>query len=64
MRRAQAAMKYLDQYTLDDMPDEALNLMRLLFSMITVSFPVECWREPRVPDSGPARIDCLVEPVP
>jgi hypothetical protein len=62
--RAEAAMKYLDQYTLDDMPQEALNLMHLLFSMITVSFAVECWREPRVPDSGAARIDCLVEPVP
>jgi hypothetical protein len=62
--RAAAAMAYLDQYSLDDMPQEALDLMHLLFSMIMVSFPVECWRGPRVPDSGAARIDCLVEPVP
>ena len=60
--RAAAAIAYLDQYPLDDLPQEALNLMHLLFSMIMVSFPVECWREPRVPDSGAARIDCLVEP--
>ena len=62
--RAAAAMAYLDRYSLDDMPPEALHLMHLLFSMIMVSFPVECWREPRVPDSGAARIDCLVEPIP
>ena len=62
--RAAAAIAYLDQYALDDLPREALNLMHLVFSMIMVSFPVECWREPRVPDSGAARIDCLVEPVP
>ena len=55
---------YLDPYTLDDMPQAALNLMYLLFSMITVSFPIECLRAPRVPDSGAARLDCLVGPVP
>jgi hypothetical protein len=62
--RAAEAIAYLDQYPLDDMPQPALHLMHLLFSMITVSFAVECWREPRVPDSGAARIDCLVEPIP
>ena len=63
-RRAEAAMKYLDQYPLEDLPPAALHLMQLLYSMIMVSFPVECWRDPRVPDSGAARIDCLVEPIP
>jgi hypothetical protein len=38
--------------------------MHLLYSMIMVSFPVECWKQPRVPDSGPATLDCLAEPVP
>ena len=62
--RAEAAMTYLDQYSLDNMPQEALNLMHLLFSMVAVSFPVECWRQPRVPDSGATRLDLVVEPVP
>jgi hypothetical protein len=62
--RAAAAIAYLDQFALDDLPPDALHLMHLLFSMIMVSFPVECWRDARVPDSGAARIDCLVEPVP
>ena len=29
--------------------------MHLLYSMIMVSFPVECWRQPRVPDTGVGR---------
>jgi hypothetical protein len=29
-----------------------------------VSFPVECWGQPRVPDSGAAGLDLLVEPGP
>ena len=62
--RAEAAMTYLDQYTLDDLPPEALNLMHLLYSMIMVSFPVECWHQPRIPDSGVADLDLVVEPVP
>jgi hypothetical protein len=62
--RAEAAIAYCDQFPLDAMPEHVLNLMHLIYSMIMVSFPVELWRQPRVPDSGAARIDCLVEPVP
>ena len=62
--RAADAIAYLDRYALDDLPREALQLMHLVYSMITVSFAVECWRAPRVPDSGAARIVCLVEPIP
>jgi len=62
--RAEAAMTYLDQYELDALPPEALNLMHLLYSMIMVSFPVECWRQPRIPDSGASQIDLVIAPVP
>ena len=50
--RAEEAISYCDKFTLDDMPEDVLNLMHLLYSMIMVSFPVECWKQPRVPDSG------------
>jgi len=62
--RAEAAIAYCDQFPLDDMPDEALNLMHLLYSLITVSFAVECWRQPYIPDSGATRVDLIDEPVP
>jgi hypothetical protein len=62
--RAEEAIIFCDKFPLDDMPDDVLNLMHLLYSMIMVSFPVECWKQPRVPDSGAASLDCLSEPVP
>lgn len=62
--RAEEAISFCDKFPLADMPDDVLNLMHLLYSMIMVSFPVECWKQPRVPDSGAASIDCLSEPVP
>lgn len=62
--RAEDAISYCDKFPLDEMPEDVLNLMRLLYSMITVSFPVECWKQPRVPDSGATSLDCVAEPVP
>jgi hypothetical protein len=62
--RAEEAISYCDKFPLDDMPEDVLNLMHLLYSMIMVSFPIECWKQARVPDSGAATLDCLSEPVP
>jgi hypothetical protein len=62
--RAEAVMTYLEQYPLHDLPDDATNLLHLLYSMIQVSFPVEAWGQPNVPDTGSATFDCIVEPVP
>ena len=62
--RAEDAIAYCDKFSLDDMPEDVLNLMRLLYSMIAVSFPVECWKQPRVPDSGASTLDCIAEPFP
>jgi hypothetical protein len=60
--RLEAAMEYLDQFPLDDMADDAMNLLWMCCALVTVSFPVEVWRQPRVPDSGAASFDAIVEP--
>lgn len=62
--RAEDALAYCDKFSLDDLPEDVMNLMYLLYSMIMVSFPVECWKQPRIPDSGAASLDCVSEPVP
>jgi hypothetical protein len=62
--RAAAAIDHCDQYPLDAMPDAVVNLMHLLYSFVNVSFPVEVWLQPRVPDSGATSFPCTVEPVP
>ncbi|MCV7283405.1 hypothetical protein H7J88_27585 [Mycolicibacterium flavescens] len=62
--RAEEALAYCDKFSLDELPEDVLNLMHLLYSMIQVSFPVECWKQPKVPDTGATKLDCVVEPVP
>jgi hypothetical protein len=60
--RMEEACKYLEQYSLDDLPEEGVNLLWLYCSLVTVSFPVEVWRQPRVPDAGASSIDAVAEP--
>ena len=62
--RAEAAITYCDHFPLDDMPEDAERLLQLLYSLVMVSFPVEAWRQPNVPDSGAASLDLLIEPRP
>ena len=60
--RLEAAMEYLDQFPLDSLPDDAKHQLWLCYSLVNVSFPVEVWRQPYVPDSGAASMDVVVEP--
>jgi hypothetical protein len=62
--RAEVAISYCDKFPLDDMPDDARNLLHLLFSMVMVSFPVECWGQPKIPDTGSVYLDLVSEPGP
>jgi hypothetical protein len=62
--RARDAIEYCNRYPLDDMPEDVINLMHLLYSMVMVSFPVECWGQGRIPDSGATALECVVEPGP
>jgi len=62
--RAEAAMTFLEQFPLDELPDDATNLLHLLYSMIMVSFPVEAWGQQKIPDTGSATFDLFVEPWP
>lgn len=60
--RLDDAMAYLDELPFDDLPDDATRLLWLCYSLVNASFPVEVWRQPRVPDSGAASLDVVVEP--
>jgi hypothetical protein len=57
-----SAMAHLDSFGLHELPDAERNLMYLMYSLIMVSFPVEVWKQARVPDSGAAYLDLVVEP--
>jgi hypothetical protein len=56
--------EYLKSVSLDDISEEDQHLLWLFSSLVTVSFPVEVWRQPRVPESGAASVDVVVEPTP
>ena len=60
--RLESATAYLDALDLQALPEDATRLLWLCYSLVNVSFPVEVWRQARVPDSGAASMDVVVEP--
>ncbi|MGH9016657.1 MAG: hypothetical protein ACRDY1_02810 [Acidimicrobiales bacterium] len=60
--RLEEMLAHLDRLDLEALPDDATRLLWLTYALVNVSFPVEVWRQPRVPDSGAAAMDVVVEP--
>jgi len=60
--RIDDALAYLERTPMDAMPDDAKRLLWLYCGLMTASFPVESWRQPRVPDSGAASFEAVDEP--
>ncbi|MCX4091344.1 hypothetical protein [Nocardia sp. alder85J] len=62
--RAEEAIEYCDKFSLDELPEDALNLLYLLYSLITVAMAVEIFRQPKVVDAANAVLDRVGEPIP
>lgn len=62
--RVAEALAYLDKFPLDDMPDDAVHLLRLVYSFVLVSFPVELWHQHYPPDTKGTEFIRLSEPQP
>lgn len=62
--RAKEAMAYLDTFDLDDMPEPETRLFWMLCSLSVISFAIDIFKQPKVPDSGAAYLKWVVEPVP
>jgi len=62
--RVDAALDYCDRFPLDELPDDAARLLSLVHSFVMVSFPVEVWGQPNIPDTGDADLERVVEPAP
>ena len=60
--RLDDALRYLDAFELSALDEAATRLLWLCYSLVNASFPVEVWRQARVPDSGAASMDMVVEP--
>ncbi len=62
--QGESILAYLDDFDIDALPDPELNLLRLFYSLIVVSFSVEVFQQPAIPDTGAAQLYFDVEPVP
>ncbi|WP_216893507.1 hypothetical protein [Nocardia alni] len=59
---AEAAIEYLNTFDLNELPDPETRLMQLMYSLVMVSYPVNVFKQPRIPDSGAAFFDTVSEP--
>ena len=60
--RLEEAMAQIDRAGLDDLLEAERHLLWLCYFLVNVSFLIEVWRQPYVPDSGAAIMDVVVEP--
>jgi hypothetical protein len=61
--RANEMLAYCNGFDINDPPEQVKALINVLYSLIAVSFPVEVWKQPRVPDSGATYLEVFIEPV-
>jgi hypothetical protein len=62
--RLEDAIEYCDKFTLDDMPEDVVNLLRLIYSLVMVAMAVEIFTQPRPTDAADAVLHRVSEPVP
>ena len=62
--RLEEAIEYCDKFGLDDLPDDALNLLHMIYSLIMVAMAVEIMHQPVPTDAADAVMIRTDEPVP
>lgn len=62
--RLEEAIEYCDKFSLDELPDDATNLLYLIYSLIMVSMSVEIMHQPRPVDACDAEMVRVSEPRP
>ncbi|SPM34039.1 hypothetical protein MRAB57_1850 [Mycobacterium rhizamassiliense] len=62
--RLEEAIDYCDKFDLDDLPDDALNLLHLIYSLIMVAMAVEIMHQPAPTDAADAVMTRTGWPVP
>lgn len=62
--RVPEAIAYCDKFPLDEMPDDAVNLLQMVYSFVLVSFPSELWHQNYPPDTRGTDFIRISEPLP
>ena len=62
--RLEDAIEYCDKFSLDDLPEDALNLLHLIYSLIMVAMSIEIMHQPAPVDAADAVMIRTGEPRP
>ena len=62
--RLEEAIEYCDKFPLDDLPDDVLHLLQLVYSLIMVAMAVEIMHQPAPVDAADAVMIRTGEPIP
>jgi hypothetical protein len=62
--RLEEAIEYCDKFSLDDMPEDAVNLLHLIYSLVMVAMAVEVFSQHLPTDAADAVMVRVGEPVP
>jgi hypothetical protein len=62
--RVQEMIAFCEKFPLDDMPDDTVNLLRMIYSFVIASFPVELWGQQYPPSTRGTSFDRISEPLP
>lgn len=62
--RLDEAIEYCDKFPLDDLPEDALHLLHLIYSLVMVAMAVEIFAQPKPTDSADAVLNRIGAPVP
>ncbi len=60
--RLEEAIEYCDKFSLDELPQDATNLLYLIYSLIMVAMSVEIMHQPRPVDACDAEMVRVSEP--
>jgi hypothetical protein len=62
--RLEEAIEYCDKFPLDDLPEDTVNLLHLIYSLVMVAMAVEVFGQAKPTDSADAVLDRVGEPAP
>mgnify|MGYP001187428487 CR=1 FL=1 len=62
--RLEEAIAHCDKYPLNDLPEDVLRLLWLVYSLIMVSMSVEIFHQPKAVDAADAELHRVKDPVP
>ncbi|TCJ96587.1 hypothetical protein [Nocardia alba] len=62
--RVEDALSYCDKFSLEELPEDAIHLLHLVYSLVMVAMAVEIFQQPKPVDSADAELARVSAPWP